>query len=319
MKKGKRGWGAAAAVLALGISTGASAAKPFYVGSFEYVGTITSAGTFLPTIPDAATGVSHRAVMTFLPADANGTSRYFFAGVSGDATCKSDVATLPVYLETEDDGNGWEKGTYTVDPVSGALKTTVSLTRGLAQDTNGSCGLNDPRAASSAPARAFLSPHKDYRSVRGLKYNDMVLTDATTGERAVLRHVKSKRKTMVGAWEAPPASDSTIPDPEAFLFFFDDGQYYVVEAQHDRSGSPACTNGGLQAGDYVLGKPPTLLGKIYSLSFENIKANTLGFDCGVGPAASRPLTLSLSFPDSQHAQLTRPDGSTSLLTKLTSP
>lgn len=319
MMKGVIKVGTAVALLALVTSPRANAAKPFYVGSFEFAGTITPAGVFLPAVPDAASGVSHRAVMTLMPADANGTSRYFFAGVSGDATCKSDVATLPLYLETEDDGNGWEKGNYVVDPVTGALKTTVSLTRNLAQDTNGSCGLNDPLLAPTAPARLFLSPHKDYRSVRGLKYNDVVLTNAATGERSVLRHVKSKRKTMIGAWEAVPATDATIPDPETFLFFFEDGGYYVVEAQHDRSGSPACTNGGLQAGDYSFAKPSTLLGKTYGLSFENIKANTLGFDCGVGPAASRPLNVTVTFPDSKHAQLVRPDGSTVVLNKLTSP
>lgn len=307
------------ALLAAGASNCAFAAKPFYIGSFESVGRISAAGVFLPTTADAATGTVHRAVVTFLPADASGKARYFFAGVAGDATCKSDVATLPVYLETEDDGNGWEKGTYSVDTASGALKTTVSLTRGLAQDTNGTCGLNSPLDGPNAPTRFFLSPHKDYRSVRGLKYNDVILTYAATGEHFVLRHVKSKLKSMVGAWEAPPSTDATIPDPETFLHFFDDGEYYEVEAQHDRSGSPACSNGGLQVGNYTFGKPSALTGKTYALTFETLKANTLGFDCGVGPTAGRPVTLTISFPDSKHAQVVFPDGRVSVITKLTSP
>lgn len=250
------------------------------VGSWETVGYVDATNTFVPF-------GGHADVVSFLP-----DGRFVSATNHNDPGCKDDVEGIPLDAETEAGGNGWEKGNYAVN------FTTARLTVSNVVETNGSCGFSETETAEYQNPIYLVSGSSLSPAVAGVRADDLMIQynddpdnpAQRDPELIVFRRVSSTTDSLVGAWLAPlpnPA-DPAIPDPLSIIYFFSDGTFWEVDAQHKPAASLACRNGGYKRGIFNFDTNN-------GLSISGIAIDTLGSDCGL-----ETNLFTLSFPSAIH-------------------
>ncbi len=216
-------------------------------------------------------------------------SKFILGGLNADPSCSTDYSGLGI--PTEPDGDGYEVGSYRLDPTTGRLKTTIT------SETDGSCGsLNRNRPESLIYVVAQSANRL------GLLGMDR---DGFDGSGDVIVRVPSSSNSLFGAWRGT-SSAGTAPDDFLVAYFEDSsagpasGFYLAVDANPGSSCSLADTGprGGIGFGSYLFNATTGNIG----YGFENDTMCQTRFN----PSGPQTLTFSPGFGSYTDRQASSP-------------